>query len=91
VLYISNTKEKDMDEELANYYNNLLTLFATDGWKQFQEDISDNMEILQDITTIPDEKQFWFRRGQIEAVQRILNYEDAIVNSYEDFQNAQAV
>lgn len=80
-----------MDEELTKYYENLLTLFATEGWKQFQEDISDNMEILQDITTIPDEKQFWFRRGQIEAVQRILNYEDAIVNSYEDFQNAQAV
>mgnify|MGYP001244679459 CR=1 FL=1 len=80
-----------MDEELTKYYNNLLTLFGTEGWKQFQEDISDNMEILQDITTIPDEKQFWFRRGQIEAVQRILNYEDAIVNSYEDFQNAQTI
>lgn len=80
-----------MDIELQKYYENLLELFNTEGWKQFQEDISDNMEILQDITTIPDEKQFWFRRGQIEAVSRILSYEQAIINSYEDFENAQTI
>ena len=79
------------DPELIKYYENLLELFNTEGWKQFQEDISDNMEILQDITTIPDEKQFWFRRGQIEAVSRILSYEQAIINSYEDFENAQTI
>jgi hypothetical protein len=53
-----------MDKELQDYYETLLDLFASAGWKQYIEDISDNMEILQDITTIPDEKQFWFRRGQ---------------------------
>ena len=74
------------DPELQNYYETLLDLFASKGWKQYIEDISDNMELLQDITTIPDEKQFWFRRGQIEAVQRVLSYESAIKNSYEDFE-----
>lgn len=74
-----------MTKELQDYYENLLELFSTKGWKQFQEDISDNLDLISDITTIPDEKQFWFRRGQIEAVRLILNYEDTIKNSYEDF------
>ena len=78
-----------MDKELQEYYETLLDLFSSKGWKQYIEDISDNMEILQDITTIPDEKQFWFRRGQIEALQRVLPYESAIKNSYEDFEREQ--
>ena len=45
-----------MDKELQDYYETLLDLFASKGWKQYLEDISDNMELLQDITTIPDEK-----------------------------------
>lgn len=75
-----------MDKELQTYYENLLDLFTRDGWKQFIEDIEDNAEILSDINTISDEKQFWFRRGQLEAVQRILSYESSIKNSYEDFE-----
>ena len=75
-----------MDKDLQNYYENLLDLFTTPGWKQYIEDISDNMEILQDITTIQDEKQFWHRRGQLEAVSRIIQYESSIKNSYEDFE-----
>ena len=79
-------KDKEMDKELQRYYENLLDLFTHDGWKQFIEDISDNKEILEDITTIPDEKQFWFRRGQLEAIHRILSYESTIKDSYEDFE-----
>jgi len=75
-----------MDKELQDYYENLLDLFATQGWKQYIEDISDNKEILEDITTINDEKQFWYRRGQLEAIHRILAYESTIKNSYEDFE-----
>ena len=64
-----------MDIELQKYYENLLELFNTEGWKQFQEDISDNMEILQDITTIPDEKQFWLNRSSITYSElRASNY-----------------
>lgn len=75
-----------MNKELQTYYENLLDLFANKGWGQFIEDIQDNAELLRDITTIPDEKQFWYRRGQLEAVERILSYESSIKNSYEDFE-----
>jgi hypothetical protein len=80
----------DMDRELQEYYENLLELFSTKGWKQFLEDIGDNLEVLGDISTIPDSNQFWFRKGQVEAVQRVLSYEEAIVNSYDDFQRQAA-
>ena len=73
-----------MDKELQKYYESLLDLFTHEGWKQFIEDIGDNSSLLNDITTIKDEKDFWYRRGQLEATQRILAYETAIKNSYED-------
>jgi hypothetical protein len=73
-----------MDRDLQEYYESLLELFSTSGWKQFLEDIGDNLEILGDITTIPDEKQFWFRRGQVEAIQRVLAYEESILAGYEE-------
>jgi hypothetical protein len=75
-----------MDNELQTYYENLLNLFSQEGWKQFIEDFQDSQEILGDITTISDEKQFWYRRGQIEMLGRVLSYEHAIKNSYEDFE-----
>ena len=74
-----------MDAELSQYYETLLDLFASEGWKQYIKDNSDNKEVLEDITTIADEKQFWFRRGQLETLQRILGYESAIKDSYDDF------
>ena len=77
-----------MDKELQIYYEKLLDLFTRDGWKQFIEDIQDNADMLNDITTISDEKQFWYRRGQLEAVERILSYESTIKNTYEDFERA---
>lgn len=75
-----------MEKELQVYYENLLDLFTRDGWKQFIEDIQDNADVLSDITTIPDEKQFWYRRGQLEAILRVLSYESTIKSSYEDFE-----
>ena len=75
-----------MDKEISTYYENLLDLFTREGWKQFIEDIQDNAEMLSDITTIKDEQGFWYRRGQLEAIQRILSYESTIKDSYEDFE-----
>ena len=73
-----------MDQELQRYYENLLQLFTQDGWKDFIEDIKGNSDVLSDILTITDEKQLWYRRGQLEASNRILSYESTIKNAYED-------
>jgi len=75
-----------MDKEISTYYENLLDLFTHKGWSQFIEDIEGNAEMLRDIMTIKDEQGFWYRRGQLEAVQRILSYESTIKDSYEDFE-----
>ena len=74
-----------MDNELQKYYETLLDLFAHSGWKLFVEDIQENADLLNDILTIKDEQGFWYRRGQLEAVSRILSYESTIKDSYEDF------
>ena len=74
-----------MDKELQKYYETLLDLFAHEGWKLFVEDIQDNADFLNNILTIKDEQDFWYRRGQLEAALRILAYESTIKDSYDDF------
>ena len=75
-----------MDKELTRYYEELLDLFTREGWKSFIEDTKDSVDLLSDITTISDEKQFWYRRGQLEMANRILSFEQSIKDSYEDFE-----
>jgi hypothetical protein len=75
-----------MDKELTRYYEELLDLFTREGWKSFIEDTKDSADLLSDITTISDEKQFWYRRGQLEMANRILSFEQSIKDSYEDFE-----
>ena len=74
-----------MDKELQKYYETLLDLFAHEGWKLFVEDIQDNADFLNNILTIKDEQDFWYRRGQLEATGRLLSYESTIKDSYDDF------
>ena len=75
-----------MDKELTRYDEELLDLFTREGWKSFIEDTKDSVDLLSDITTISDEKQFWYRRGQLEMANRILSFEQSIKDSYEDFE-----
>lgn len=76
-----------MDKELQEYYEDLLDLFAHKGWKHFVEDIQENSKVLSDILTVKDEQDFWYRRGQLEATLRILSYENAIKDGYEEYLN----
>lgn len=65
------------------YYDNLISLFATQGWKLYLEDLEDNLKGLQDVSTIPSAEQFWQRKGQVELLTRLIGYQPLIEQHYE--------
>lgn len=75
-----------MDIELQTYYENLLDLFSSSGWKDFIEDIQSIAEPMNEVRTIQSEKELWLRRGQVDILDYMLNYENMIKEAY-DAQN----
>lgn len=73
-----------MDIKLKEYYESLLSLFTTDGWKQFQEDMTNSYDNLKDIQSINTAEEFWLRKGQVSILSFIAGYEDAARAAYEE-------
>ena len=80
-----------MDIKLNEYYESLLNLFSTDGWKNFQEDMLNSLDSLNDLQTITNADEFWLRKGQIQTLSFIVNYEQAAKSAYEELTNDQGV
>lgn len=76
-----------MDKDTEQYFERYFDLFATDGWKQFIEDMKENKESLSDILSIKDANEFFHRKGQINVLSLILNFQDAIEQSFKENQN----
>jgi len=77
----------DTDPELERYYNSLIDIFLTEGWKSLLEDFTESEESLRDLVTCKTEKELHYRQGQLDIIGKLLSFEDGIKNSYEDFIN----
>lgn len=71
-----------MDQELEKYYENYFDLFATDGWKQFVEEISDIHSNYR-IEDIKNESHLFRVKGEREQLFRVLRFETNIRSAYD--------
>ena len=76
-----------MKPELETYYNNYFDLFNTDGWKQLLEDFKSNANIINSVEATKDVDDMFFRKGQLNVLAHLINFEAITVNSFEDAQN----
>lgn len=67
-----------MDKELQKYYETYFDLFSSEGWKQYIKDVEDNRTLMSDVLTIKDGNDLYYRKGVLETLDRILNFEAAI-------------
>jgi hypothetical protein len=77
----------ETDTELEKYYETLIDVFLTEGWKVLLEDFEDSADSLRDVVTCKTEKELHYRQGQLDIIGKLLRFEDGIRNSYEDFIN----
>ena len=67
-----------MTPELETYFDNYNELFYHDGFKQLLVEVSNNIKQLSNVTTIKDEEELFFRKGQIAAFNAIINLDGTI-------------
>lgn len=77
-----------MDKNLQDYYEEAFSLFASQGWKDFVEDMKALQSEVIKIENIKDEKDLWFRRGQQDILDLIVNRKQMCEKVYEELQNA---
>lgn len=69
------------DKELQQYYEEQFSMFATKGWRDFIEDQQTLYDAVDDLNTVENEQTLWFRKGQLDILNLILDraktYENA--------------
>jgi len=64
------------DTELETYFEQMNVLFRTDGWKALVKDLSLNVPIINSVESTKDDKELYFRKGQLNILGTILNLEE---------------
>ena len=67
-----------IDKELENYYRAYRDMFMSDGWKQLQEDLMSNANIINSVEACKDGNDLSFRKGQLAIVGNIVNLEQQL-------------
>jgi len=75
-----------MDKELERYFTIYFDLFASEGWKQFIEDTEGNINLVSDLMSVKDANDLYYRKGQLETLNRIVNFKELIERSYKEQQ-----
>jgi hypothetical protein len=75
-----------MTPEVEKYYETYFDLFSTDGWKQFIQDVSDNLQ-QYDVRSVENVDDLRFKQGQLKVIDHVMNWEALIRNAYEEIAN----
>ena len=69
--------------ELEKYYRSFETMFRSKGWKNFKEDILRSANEINQVEACQDDKDLYFRKGQLSMAANVLNLEAMIEQTKE--------
>ncbi len=75
-----------MDKELQKFYEEAFSMMATLGWKDFMEDIQKVKTNYNDLSTVADTQELYFRKGQLDILNWLLGLKSSYEKTYEDLQ-----
>jgi len=73
-----------MTPELEKYYNTYFDLFRSEGWKQLIEELTQNAVVINSVEATKDVDDMYFRKGQLNVLAHVINFETAVNNAFED-------
>ena len=73
-----------LDQETEQYYNKYFDLFRTSGWKQLIEELQQNALVINSVEATKDQNDLYVRKGQLNVLAYILNFETTTNNNYEE-------
>jgi len=71
-----------LSPEDNKYYDNYFDLFASDGWKQFIQEINEIVDKHR-IEDIKNEQHLAFVKGERDALFRVRRFETGIRSAYD--------
>lgn len=76
-----------MDKETEEYYEQLMDVFSTPGWKLILEKVGDIKDSLNDLASTVDEKDFWLKKGRVAELNYWLQFEKLHRDAYQELLN----
>ena len=80
-----------MDKELQVYYEETFSMMATKGWSLLMEDFQALKTSLNDLSTVTDTQSLYFRQGQLDILNLVLQRKDVCEKTYEELQHEENV
>lgn len=72
------------DQELQTYYEESFDCFASKGWTFFIEDMETLQKAIDDLESVNDIQNLYFRKGQLDILRLILNRKTDFENAWQD-------
>jgi len=77
------------DQELELYFRDMNELFRTAGWKSLTQDLKMSIPNLNSVESTKDEKDLYFRKGQLNIIGTLLNLEETTRIGQEESQRTE--
>lgn len=75
------------DREIQDFYERRFDLLAHDGWDDLIEDFEQLKTTVADITKCDDLADLWYKRGQLDMINYLINLKEATERAYEELDN----
>lgn len=75
-----------MEQSLEKYYEEQFSMFSTDGWKDLMEDLEKLKNQIENIRTVEDSQQLYYRQGQLDILDLMLYRKKTCEEVYEQLQ-----
>lgn len=72
-----------MTPELQRYYEDRFSMMASQGWRDLLEDIDGMITSLNNVSTIQDEKDLQFKKGELSILNWLKTLKQVSEEAYE--------
>jgi hypothetical protein len=73
-----------MDTDLKKFYDDARDMFQTPGWRNFIEDLANAYLGLNDIASVRNAEDLFYRQGQGNIINYVLGYEESLAAAEEE-------
>jgi len=73
-----------LNQDDLEFYERRFDLFVQEGWKDLVEDFEQLKKNLSDLAQISTEQDLWYRKGQIEMINYLIQLKTLTEQAYEE-------
>lgn len=76
-----------MEQSLQRYYEEQFSMMSTEGWTDLVEDFQKLKSNLNDLSTVADAQQLFYRQGQLDILNLVLQRKEMCEKVYEELED----